>query len=200
MRYFLGLIVVLMLTGISNAQVKININFNLNTQPGWGPTGYDYAEYYYLPDLDVYYSVPQHLYYYNENGNWISGMYLPYRYQAYDLYTTYKVVINVKEPWKNDRTYREKYATFRNNHGQGAIRDSKDPKYFQNRYNPNYKNWAKEHNQNKSDYRAKNMNNGSNSVQQKQNVRKTGLQKKNNNEKMKNTRKGQDKKKEKGGR
>jgi hypothetical protein len=186
MRYFLGLLVVLMLAGISNAQVKININFNLNTQPGWGPTGYDYVEYYFLPDLDVYYSVPQHLYYYNENGQWISNSFLPYRYNSYNLYTAYKVVLNEKEPWKNDRIYREKYSTFRNRHDQESIRDSKDPKYFHNRYNSNHKSWLQEHKGNKGEHRGNLRNN--NSFKQKQN----------NNEKMRKENKGQEKKKGKG--
>ena len=40
------------------AQVRFNVNFNIGSQPVWGPIGYDYVEYYYLPDIEVYYYVP----------------------------------------------------------------------------------------------------------------------------------------------
>lgn len=48
------------LTAVSgvNAQIRISINANIVSQPVWGPTGYDYARYYYLPDIDAYYSIP----------------------------------------------------------------------------------------------------------------------------------------------
>ena len=42
----------------ASAQVRVNLNINIGSQPAWGPAGYDYVEYYYLPDIDVYYYVP----------------------------------------------------------------------------------------------------------------------------------------------
>ena len=68
MRYFIVSIVALFFSSALFAQVRVNINFNVDSQPVWGPTGYDYVEYYYLPDIEVYYYVPQHRYYYYENG------------------------------------------------------------------------------------------------------------------------------------
>ncbi len=44
-------------TGQTNAQLRIGVNFNIGSQPAWGPAGYDYVHYYYLPDLDAYYDV-----------------------------------------------------------------------------------------------------------------------------------------------
>lgn len=43
----------------ADAQIRINANINIGNQPLWGPVGYDYVDYYYMPDIDVYYHVPQ---------------------------------------------------------------------------------------------------------------------------------------------
>ena len=75
MRYFFVLIITFFLANISNAQIDVNIN--LGSQPVWGPTGYDYVEYYYLPDIDAYYNVPKQRYYYYEKGKWIYRSSLP---------------------------------------------------------------------------------------------------------------------------
>ncbi len=147
MRYYFVLIVALFLWGASgtlNAQISVNLNFNLDRQPAWGPTGYDYVEYYYLPDIDVYYSVPQHRYYYNSRGRWIYSSNLPTRYNNFDIYNSYKVVVNERTPWRNNETYREKYSSYKGRHDQQPIRDSRDSKYFQNKYHPEHNNWVKQ--------------------------------------------------------
>ncbi len=147
MRYFFVLIAAVFLwsaSSTSNAQVSISANFNLNTQPAWGPTGYDYVEYYYLPAIDVYYNVPQRLYYYNYRGHWVHSYNMPSHYRNYDLYHSYKVVLNERDPWKNDNNYRKKYSSYKDRHDQQVIRDSRDSKYFQNKYHPEHKNWLKQ--------------------------------------------------------
>jgi hypothetical protein len=146
MRYLIVIFAALLLAGNSNAQVKININFNLNTQPAWGPTGYDYVEYYFLPDIDVYYCVPTGLYYYKYRGRLIGREKLPSHYSRFDIYHSYKVVLNEKEPWKHNTDYVVKYAKYKNRRDQEVIRDSRDPKYFQNKYHPEHNKWIKEHN------------------------------------------------------
>ena len=37
------------LTIVQKAGAQININLGL--QPAWGPAGYQYVDYYYLPDI-----------------------------------------------------------------------------------------------------------------------------------------------------
>ncbi|OJW55299.1 MAG: hypothetical protein BGO55_01740 [Sphingobacteriales bacterium 50-39] len=81
----------------ASAQVKVNLDVNIGSQPLWGPTGYDHAEYYYLPEYDVYYDVPYKQYIYWNNGRRVTAATLPARYQA-DLYHTYKVVQNEPRP------------------------------------------------------------------------------------------------------
>ena len=142
MRYVVALFLASFLSAGLYAQVNINLNFNLDTQPVWGPAGYDYAEYYYLPDIEVYYNVPQHRYYYYNDGHWIYSSNMPARYNHYDIYNSYKVVLNEKEPWHNHKTYRERYSSYKARHDQKLIRDSKDSKYFKNKNHPEHKNWV----------------------------------------------------------
>ena len=132
MRYVIVSIAALLMLGNShtlNAQVHVNFNVNLDSQPDWGPTGYDHVEYYYLPDIDVYYSVPRHCYYYDDGGHWLRTSHLPPRFHNYDPYHSYKVVVNEREPWRHHEAYREKYASFRGRHDQEAIRDTRDSRH-----------------------------------------------------------------------
>ena len=127
------------------AQISFNINVNLERQPVWGPSGYDYAEYYYLPDIGVYYDVSQQRYYYYEKRHWINTSSLPHRFRNYNLYNSYKIVLNENDPWRNDKIYREKYSSYKNRHDQQSIRDSHDSKYFVNKNDPEHNNWIKQH-------------------------------------------------------
>jgi len=144
MRSFLVFIVAVILSSTVDAQVRINLNFNVDRQPVWGPAGYDYVEYYYLPDIEVYYNVPQHRYYYYERGRWIGRSSLPSRYRGYDLYNSYKVIVNEPTPYRNHATYRDKYSSYKGRHDQQPIRDARDPKYYVNPNHPEHNNWLKQ--------------------------------------------------------
>lgn len=165
MRYLFALIVMMALSAAfvpSQAQFRVNVNFNLNSQPEWGPHGYDYAEYYYLPDIDVYYNVPRHEFFYFDRGRWVSRNYLPSRYGNYDLYHGYKVVINERDPWRRHDYYRSRYVTYRDRNDQGCIRDyrrmdrNRDNDGYNERHdNGKHKGWyknGKAYNNNGRDY------------------------------------------------
>jgi len=169
MRHFFVLIVALFLSSAISAQV--HVNFNLGAQPIWGPTGYDYVENYYFPDIDAYYCVPQHLFFFYERGRWISRGSLPARFHDFDLYSSYKVVVNNPQPWKNDATYKAKYASFKGRHDQQPIRDSKDSKYFSNKNHPEHNNWAQQQKNEKNKNKTNKQNN-------RQNERDNGKNKK----------------------
>lgn len=162
MRYCLAIIAAIFLSSTSrtlDAQVRVSISFNLNSQPNWGPTGYDYVEYYYMPDIEVYYSVPQHRYYYSEGGRWISSSSLPSRFHNYDIYKSYKVVVNEREPWRNNEIYRTKYSSYKDRHDQQPIRDSRDSKYFANKNHPEHKNWLRQQKQGRGSHNDSNKGN-----------------------------------------
>ncbi|QIP16274.1 hypothetical protein G8759_28355 [Spirosoma aureum] len=114
----------------STSYAQVNVNINIGSQPLWGPTGYDYVNYYYLPDLDIYYYVPLQQWIYFDGRRWITTTVLPPRYSQYDLYRLHKVVINDKQPYLRNSVYRSQYASFKGRYDQQPIRDSRDSKYF----------------------------------------------------------------------
>ncbi|SDP98967.1 hypothetical protein SAMN05428975_4860 [Mucilaginibacter sp. OK268] len=113
----------------ASAQVSVSLGVNIGSQPAWGPVGYDYANYYYMPDIDTYYDVPTHQYVYFDNNIWVHRTYLPVRYRNYNLYNGYKVVINDRNPWLRHGYYRDHYAGYRGRHDQVIIRNSRDAHY-----------------------------------------------------------------------
>ena len=113
-----------------STQAQVNVSVNIGSQQQWGPTGYDHVDYYYLPDMDVYYNVPAKQYVYLENGRWITRSSLPSRYKGYNLYNSYKVVMNNPKPYLSHQSHVQQYSKYKNYKGQqGNIRDSKDSRY-----------------------------------------------------------------------
>jgi hypothetical protein len=94
------------------AQVNVSVNVNVDTQPNWGPSGYDNVNYYYMPDIETYYYVPKHQFIYLNGGNWVFAASLPPRYNSYNLYRGYKVVINDSRPYMHHDNYRARYAHY----------------------------------------------------------------------------------------
>ncbi|MDR1675553.1 MAG: hypothetical protein LBR86_03680 [Tannerella sp.] len=131
--------------------VSVQVNINIDRQPAWGPAGYDYAAFYYFPELNVYFDVDRALFYYLDGRRWISGFYLPLSYRRYDLYRMYKVVLNHDpNPWIHNRLHRRDYGRFRHNRSQVAIRHAKEHRY--GRARSNTRAWvAPEHDRKHSD-------------------------------------------------
>ncbi|ANI89850.1 hypothetical protein A9P82_11470 [Arachidicoccus ginsenosidimutans] len=114
---------------LHQANAQININVNIGSQPSWGPTGYDYVQYYYLPDINCYYDVVHKRYYYPVGNSWHYSTRLPRRYANYNIYNSYKVVVNRPTPYRTNAQDIRDYGKYKGQHGQPIIRDSKDPKY-----------------------------------------------------------------------
>jgi hypothetical protein len=109
----------------TNAAAQVSVSVNIGMQPAWGPAGYDYAEYYYLPEVEAYYSVPRRQFVYFDRGSWVFAAGLPGRCGNYDLYSGYKVVINERDPWCHFNNHRVQYAPYRYRHDQVMIRDGR---------------------------------------------------------------------------
>lgn len=137
-----GILIVLTDPIISQVQLEINVN----SQPAWGPVGYDAVEYYFIPEIETYYSVSQQKFIFYEKGNWVTSSYLPYRFKDYNLYKAYKVVINKDKPYRYNKEHRVKYGSLKNRHDQIVIRDSRDSKYYANKNHPQHNNWMKKQN------------------------------------------------------
>lgn len=119
--YSIALIAVVFFALPSTAQISIQIN--VGSQPQWGPSGYDYARYYYMPEYDMYYDVLHERYVYWDYNRWVQQPVLPARYHHLDLYRTYKVVVNDVHPWTQHQYYRNKYYSYASNRQQINIHD-----------------------------------------------------------------------------
>lgn len=105
----------------SIAQVKVNVNINIGDQPEWGPAGYDYAEYYYMPDIETYYYVPQRQFVYFSGNRWVFSNALPPMYSNYNLYSGYKVVFKNHDAYRQFNDHRVRYGRYKNYGGRQVI-------------------------------------------------------------------------------
>ena len=91
--------------------------------PPWAPAYQNpsQVQYYYMPDIEVYYDVWNHEYIYLENGNWVFEPGLPPMYSGYDLYAGHLVVLNynVHEPWRHHELYSSHYPKYYYRSGRG---------------------------------------------------------------------------------
>lgn len=128
---------VAMLAAVNTSKAQISVNINIGVQPEWGPSGYDYVDYYYLPDIETYYYVPQHQFVYFSNNRWVFSASLPPMYSNYDLYSGYKVVVNKPRAYRYFDDHRVRYARFKNyNNHQVIIKNKHD----NGNHNGQYKN------------------------------------------------------------
>ncbi|MBQ9146195.1 MAG: hypothetical protein IJX68_00565 [Rikenellaceae bacterium] len=106
-----------------------HISINIDKQPAWGPYGYDCAAFYYMPEINIYYDVNLSLFYYPSGSSWIAAQYLPPSYRVYDLFRTYKVVLNYASPWQHNDSHRSQYRRYRDDRSQITISMSNDHRY-----------------------------------------------------------------------
>ena len=95
------------------AQISVGVNINV---PVWAPSydNVDQVQYYYLPDIEVYYDVWNHEFVYLDDGNWIFSPTLPPMYANYDLNNAFVVVLdaNVHQPWMHFHYYVAHYPRY----------------------------------------------------------------------------------------
>ncbi len=116
-----------------STKAQVSLNINIGSQPKWGPTGYNHVDYYYLPDIETYYNVPDKQYTYMENGRWITAGNLPSKYRNYDLYKGYKVVMNSPKPYLSHKRNIQQYNKFKGGKTkQVVIRDSRKHREVKN--------------------------------------------------------------------
>jgi hypothetical protein len=135
----------------ADAQIDIRVNIgmrphvrqNIRLQPIWGPVGFDYVEYYYIPELDIYYHVPSANYVYRVRGRWVARKILPREFRNFDFFRTWIIVVNESSPYyMHDRIVRN-YVKNRNRKPYLTIRDSRNPRYYANRNHPYHKEYYK---------------------------------------------------------
>ena len=107
------LIAVLSVAYFPTVQGRVRVNVNIDLQPQWGPASYDHVEYYFLPELGIYYSVPTHEFICPDGNRWTFSKELPPQYRRFNLYSTYKVVVNDPNPYLRNDYYMEHYRGYR---------------------------------------------------------------------------------------
>src|SRR5688572_23240584 len=139
MKKLLLCVTILLAVCTSETKAQVNVNVNIGSQPVWGPVGYDYVDYYYLPDIETYYYVPKRQFIYLSGGNWVFAYGLPPAYRTYNLYSGYKVVVNRPKAYIYHDVYKVKYKKYKGNNSQVIIRNSNDPRYYVVKGHPKYK-------------------------------------------------------------
>jgi len=115
----------------ANAQIRVHIGLNLwphrvYVQPAAvvdvpapapavcedenAPADYDPADdYYYLPDVNAYYSVANQCYYYNDGDNWVSAAYLPGEYYNFDWRAARHFEVRAVRPYLHSDFYMNRF-------------------------------------------------------------------------------------------
>lgn len=81
--------------------------------PLWGPNGYTQVNCYYLPQLEVYYLVPNAQFIFLEGDKWTYSINLPSKFRGVDLYRTFKVALadySGKTPQEKFAQHKAKYG------------------------------------------------------------------------------------------
>jgi hypothetical protein len=138
------LLVLALITGsiAFKAAAQVHINVNIGVRPAWCPVGYEQAAYYYMPDIDAYYDVPQRQFIYLQGGDWIFGASLPDRYCNYDLYRCNKIMINQPRPYLRNDYYRRRYGGYRGYENERFVSYGRNERYREERERPYERRWV----------------------------------------------------------
>jgi hypothetical protein len=85
MKNLLLLLIYINLLSVAKIKAQATVNVNLGNAPTWAPAKSVKAQYYYLPEIDTYYDVPQRKYIYRSNNAWVRSSNLPARNRNYNL-------------------------------------------------------------------------------------------------------------------
>lgn len=94
-------------------QSQVSVNVNVGTPPVWAPADRVEVQYYYLPEVDVYYDVPAERFIYIRNGRWHRSAALPAKYRGYNLRganVVYLTDYRGNSPYKLHKTHKVKYG------------------------------------------------------------------------------------------
>jgi hypothetical protein len=106
------------------SQVSVNVNFGV--PPVWAPADRIEVQYYYLPEVDVYYDVPAERFIYIRNGRWYRSAALPSKYRGYNLRganIVYLTDYRGNAPYKFHKSHKVKYGN------RGTVYVVKDTKH-----------------------------------------------------------------------
>jgi hypothetical protein len=102
----------------ASAQIHVGLHINLGGPVYTAPAPvyhepapvYNDVDYYYLPDVEAYYSVSRHCYYYNDGRTWISAAYLPGAYRDFDFARARRFEVHEARPYLHNDVYRQRFG------------------------------------------------------------------------------------------
>jgi hypothetical protein len=98
---------VFLFTGQTKAQTGTANNRNLSSR-----AGYTAGNYYYYPEIDTWYDIPNRRFVYFENGRWFYSDAISGKYRYYDIASAYKVQVTEKKPYQHADAYRQLYIAY----------------------------------------------------------------------------------------
>ena len=102
----------------ASAQIHVGLHINLGGPVYTTPAPvyqepapvYSDVDYYYLPDVEAYYSVSRHCYYYNDGRTWVSAAYLPGAYRDFDFARARRFEVHEARPYMHNDVYRQRFG------------------------------------------------------------------------------------------
>jgi hypothetical protein len=102
----------------ASAQIHVGLHINLGGPVYTAPAPvyqesapvYNDVDYYYLPDVEAYYSVSRHCYYYNDGRTWVSAAYLPDAYRDFDFARARRFEVHEARPYLHNDVYRQRFG------------------------------------------------------------------------------------------
>jgi hypothetical protein len=152
----IALISAIALSGLfyNTASAQISFGIHINTPAvrvvAATPVYTEYTpadDYYYLPEVDAYYSVAERCYYYNDGDDWVSAAYLPGEFRNYNWRNARYYEVRARRPYLNADIYRERY---RGNAYNWSRNERYDNRSYANRDDRRYNNFRVER---RGDYR-----------------------------------------------
>lgn len=70
------------------------------------------GNYYYFPEIDIWYDISNRRFIYFENARWIFSRELSDRYRDYDVNNGYKVLVDETRPYVHANRYRDRYINY----------------------------------------------------------------------------------------
>lgn len=100
----------------TDAQVRFGFNVRIGSPVVAAPVMNNYYgdDYYYYPDIDMYYSIAAQQYVYLDGGRWLFSNAIPYMYRGYNFNEIRRININEARPWLHADVYRDRYAYHEN--------------------------------------------------------------------------------------
>ena len=108
---------ILIFTLQSNAQ-RVSVNININSRPnnehGHYEDSHHYenvVDYYYYPEIEVYFDVQSCMYIYFASNGWIKSRYLPRHCSSYNIQRGYRVVLDYhgNSPYNDFHHHKKRY-------------------------------------------------------------------------------------------